>query len=87
MFAQEGTNDVCYILMFAVDGVVHTPHVLVGDRARQRIKSDSHLGMILQQFLANDRDTFIGREVVAVVLENEQVERGNQAIGIVARDP
>ena len=36
--------------------------------------------------LANDRDGFVGREVVFVVFEDEQVERGDEAVGGVAGD-
>src|SRR6266404_2354855 len=42
--------------------------------------------MNLQQFLSDNRDAFIRREVVAVVFENEKVEGGDQAIGVVAGD-
>src|SRR5580658_10142904 len=39
-----------------------------------------------QRFLANDRNGFVGREIMFVVVEDGQVEGWNQAIGVVAGD-
>src|SRR6202142_2548738 len=42
--------------------------------------------MIGQRLLANYGDGFIRREIVLVVTEHEQVERGDEAVGRVAGD-
>src|ERR1700675_5052572 len=41
--------------------------------------------MLLQRLLADHGDRFVRREIVAVIFENEQIERRNQAVRGVAR--
>src|ERR1700734_2953496 len=41
--------------------------------------------MLLQRLLADHGDRFVGREIVAVIFESEQIERWKQAVRGVAR--
>ena len=70
--------------MLAVDGVVELAHVVVGNLSCKFVQRLSHLGVMSQHLLANDGHGFVGREVVLVVFEDEEIESRDQAIGCVA---
>ena len=67
--------------MLAVDRVVELAHVVVGNLSCEFVQCLSHFGVESQHLLANDGHGFVWREVVLVVLEDEKIERRNQAIG------
>jgi hypothetical protein len=70
--------------MLSIHCIIRSPHIFIGDRSRQFAKRRSHLGMVLQHFSAHDRHRFVGRKLMMVILQYNEVERRNQSIGISA---
>ncbi len=71
--------------MLAVHRVVEPAHIVIGNLSCELIQRFSHLRMTRQHLRPNNRHGFVRREVMAIVLQNEQVQRGNQTIGGVSR--
>src|SRR5450755_847286 len=61
-------------------------HVRSGDFAAQFGECRAKLGELFEGGLADDGDGVVGRKVVAIVFEDYEVERVDDAIGGVARD-
>jgi hypothetical protein len=85
-FLQEFVDDLFYVAVLAVDGVVQLTHIVVGYFSSEFVEGLFYFWMCGQRFLANDRNGFVGREIMFVVVEDGQVEGWNQAIGVVAGD-
>ena len=71
--------------MLAIHRVVEAAHVVIGNLSCQFIQRLSHLRMACQHLRPNDRHGFVRREVVAIVFQNEQIQRGDQSIGGISR--
>ncbi len=70
--------------MLAVDRVVESAHVIIGNLSGEFVERGSTSGMACQHLLSHDRHSLIGREVVAIVLQNKQIQRGDKAVGDVS---
>src|SRR5712692_7682487 len=67
--------------MLAVHGIVQLAHIVVGNFAREVIRRLSNFGMPCERFLADDGYRFIRREVVAIIFQDDKVERWDEAVG------
>src|SRR6185369_1828724 len=81
LLAEKFFYNFIYIAMLAVDGIVQLTHVVIGYLSRQLIQRGSYAGMPAQHVLSHDRYSFVWRKVVPIVLQDKQIERGNQSIG------
>ena len=70
--------------MLAVYGVVEPAHVVLGDFSGQFVECLLHFGMPSQDLLTNNRNRLVGREVVAVIFEDKEIQSWNEAVGGVA---
>src|SRR5439155_11591106 len=68
-------------LLVDVDTGVELRHDLVVELRRHRIQRIGELRVLVQDFLAYDGRQVVGRAVVLVVLEHDEVERGNPTVG------
>ena len=75
LFCAELTHHFCWVAVLAVDGFVHGAHVVCGDSSGESVESNARSrGQRREGFIAHQRDSLVGREVVAVVFESDQVE-------------
>ena len=81
LLAQEFSHHFFHIAVLAVDRVVELAHVVIGNLSREFIQRFSHLRMARQHLLPNDRHGLVRREVVAIVFQNEQIQRRDQSVG------
>ena len=72
------------VVMFSVDRIIQSPHVLIGNFPCEFVKRRFHLRMIFQHFSAHDRYRFVGRKIMMVIFQDKKVERRNQASTIIS---
>ena len=77
---QKFVGDIFHVAMLPVKRVIQLPHLLVGNLAAQLRDSLRDFWMLPERLLANHWHRLIGRKIVAVVVEDEQVEGRNQTI-------
>ena len=85
-FLQEFVDDLFYVAVLAVYGVVQLTHIVVGYFSGEFVEGLFYFWMGGERFPANDGHGFVGREIMFVVVENDKVECGNKAVGGVSRD-
>ena len=83
---ETSRDDLRDVLVPRVGGVVHRLHVVGGDAARQALERGAHLRIAQQRRGARDRRRVVGRKVVPVVLELDEIEALDQAGRRVAGD-
>src|SRR5579872_328481 len=83
---QEGANDCGHVAVLAVHGIDQVAHIVVGNFPGKLTESIANLRMLGEHVFANDGNRLVGRKVMAVVFKDEEVKRGDQAVGGVARD-
>ena len=81
LLLEEFAHNLLHVAMLTVDGVVETAHVFVGDFPGELIQRVLHFGVTRQRFLANDGHGLVGRKIMFVVVQHEQVQRRNEAVG------
>src|SRR5580693_9116779 len=82
----EGTYDSGDVLVLGIDGVVEAAHVDGGEFAGEIGEGGAELRELLEGGLADDGDSVVGREIVAVILECEETEGIDKAVRGVAGD-
>ena len=80
------TNDGGSVLMLGVDGVVEAADVGGGEFAGEIGEGGAELGKLHECGLADDGDSIVGREVVAVVGEGDEAKGVDEAVRRVAGD-
>ena len=70
-----------YVALFAVDQVVEMTHVRAGDFTAKVGKSGAKLWVLVERGLTHDGHGVVGRKVVAIIFEDHEVERIDDAIG------
>jgi len=68
--------------MLSIHRIIQSPHIVIGDRSGQFAKRRSTSGWFFNNFSAHDRNRFVGRKIMMVVLQHNEVERRNQSIGM-----
>src|SRR5215472_16637585 len=81
---QEVAHYFFCVAVLAVYGVIQLPHVVVGNFSGEGVEGRFDLRMAGKDFTAHDRNCLVGWKVVPVVVEDEEVEGGNEAVGGVA---
>ena len=84
--AQKFPYHFLHIAVLTVDRVVEPAHVVVRNPSCKFIQRLSHLRMAAQHPRPDDGDGLVGREVVAVVFENDHAQGRDQAVGGIAGD-
>ena len=72
--------------MVSVDGFVHRAHVFGGDFPSECIEGGLDLRPALERLVAHQRNRLVGREIVAIVVEDGEPERLDGAVGGVGGD-
>ena len=86
MGGAEGTYDSGDVLVLGIDGVVEAAHVGGGESSGEISEGGTELRKLHEGGLANDGDSVVGREIVAVILECEETEGIDKAVSGVAGD-
>ena len=83
----EGADDGGGVLVLGIDGVVEAADVGGGEFSGEIGQRGAELGKSGESGLANDGDGVVGREVVLVVDERNEVERLNEPVrGVACND-
>ena len=82
----EGADYRRDVPLIGVDLGVEVAHIGGGEFAREIGKSGAELGKFFQRGVANYGDGVVGREIVFVVLESDEVKRVDQAVGGITGD-
>jgi len=77
--------DIFCVAMLAVDSVVHSLHLLVGNPACQVRENLSDLGMTPYRFLPYDWNGLVRGKIVPVIFEHKQVHSRDETVGSVPR--
>ena len=67
--------------MPAVDGIIHSAHFIFGNFPCELPEGRASLRMFVEHGPAHERHGFIRRKIVAVIIECDHPESGNQSIG------
>ena len=86
MGRTEGAHDGGDVLVLGVDGIVKTTHVRGGEFASEIGEGGAELRELREGRLADDGNSVVRREIVAVVFEGDEAEGINEAVGGVAGD-
>ena len=70
------------VLLFTVNGVVHSSHFVGGNASGNLIESSARSWAPLKQFWSHDQDGIVGWKVVTIVLQHDEPQRGDQAVGV-----
>src|ERR1700730_16364895 len=81
-FADDGGD----VALFRIDKIIEMAHLGRGDLAAQFGKYGAKLRKFLEGGLADDGHGVVGRKVVTVVFQNDEMQRVDDAICGVARD-
>ena len=83
---QEFPSHYRRVLLLAVDRVVHLAHVVGRDASGKTVEGRARRGASAEEFRPHDRHGVVRRKVVAVIVEHNQSERGDQAVGVRSGD-
>src|SRR5216684_7388990 len=76
----EGADDGGGVLLLGVDGVVEAADIGGGEFAGEIGEGGAELGESRESGLADDGDSVVGREVVAVVFEGDETKRVDEPV-------
>src|ERR1700730_2661708 len=78
---QEGFRYLLGRFLVDVDAGVQLRHVVVVELGGKRIQRIGNLGVLVEDLLARDRRHVVWRGVILVVLQHDEVERRDAAVG------
>src|SRR5207253_2865989 len=81
---QKFPHNILDIPVLPLDGVVHLQHLLIGDFSRQFRQCLAHFRMARDRGLSNHGDCLVWREIIAIILEHEKIEGGNEPVSRIA---
>ena len=82
----EFADDLGGVAVVAIHGVVEPAHVGFGDFSREGVEDGAQFRVLCQDLGAHYGNCFVGREVVAVIFERDEIEGIDQAVGGVSGD-
>src|SRR5712691_2331865 len=84
--AAKFADDLRGVAVLAVHGVIHTPHVALGDAPGKGGERSGKRGNAFERGAAHDRHRLVGREGMPVVSERHKIQRINQSVSGIPGD-
>jgi len=77
---QKTAHNIGHVSMLRVHRVIHLLHFRIRNLACEIFKDPFDFRVLLEHLLPNHGNRLIRRKVVAVILKNDKIERGNQSV-------
>ncbi len=86
LFVSPLFNDFGHAALLTVNFVIELAHLCGREHVAEALENGAQSGRALERVAADEDDGFVGRKVLAVVCELEEIEGGDESVGRIAGD-